>query len=207
MRRVGGDSLKYLKVVGEWALVIGLAIGLSLLLRNFVMDVRVVPTGSMIPTIQEQDRVIVDRLFYRMGALRRGDVIVFTAPDKPELRDFSRQDLVKRLIGLPGETVEVNGGYVWVDGQALNEPYVNAGVTAGKYGPVQVPEGYCFVLGDNRGGSNDSRIWGCLEQRLIIGRVWIRHWPLDSFGPLTKPPDDYMIESAALGLCERWRPF
>jgi len=149
----------------------------------------------MIPTIQVQDRVIVDRLFYKMGALQRGDVIVFTAPEKPELRDLRQQDLVKRLIGLPGETIEVRDGYVWIDGRALDEPYVNGGATEGKYGPVTVPEGFLVVMGDNRGGSNDSRTWGFLDERLVIGRVWIRNWPLDSIGPLTKPPKDYFIGS------------
>jgi len=200
--------LNVLKKIGKWVLVFMAAVALSLVLRNFVVDVRAVPTPSMVPTIQVNDYVIVDRLFYRMGSLQRGDVIMFTAPDNPELEDYRGRKLVKRLIGLPGETVEIRDGYIWIDGQALNEPYVSAGVTAGEHEPVHVPEGYCFVMGDSRGESLDSRFWGCLEQRLVDGRIWIRHWPLNRFGPLTKPPEDYYLDvSTNLDLCERGQSF
>ena len=192
------DVLKGLRIVGEWALIIAVAFGLSMLLRTFVVDVRIVPTGSMIPTIQEQDRVVVDRLFYKMGSLERGDIIVFKAPERAELADHRGDDLVKRLIGLPGEKVEIKDGYAWINDRALNETYAflrdgSDNGTKRQYGPVLVPEGCYFVMGDNRDGSNDSRSWGFLDQKLVIGRIWIRHWPFDRFGPLAKPPVDYFL--------------
>jgi signal peptidase I len=191
------------KNVIEWVIIIAVAITMALLLRYFVVDVRVVPTGSMIPTIELNDRVVVDRLFYKMGELKRGDIIVFTAPNKQELKDLQNQDLVKRLIALPGETIEIKDGYVWIDGRALNEPYVNDpsghGLTQWSYGPEQVPQGHYFVMGDNRGGSNDSRSWGFLDQKLVCGRVWIRYLPLDRIGPLMKPPDDYFLDLTLTG--------
>ncbi|MCL1852690.1 MAG: signal peptidase I [Peptococcaceae bacterium] len=186
--------LEVLKKTGEWVLVFVAAFVLSLVLRNFVIDGRVVPTGSMLPTIQLKDHVMVDRLFYRMGELERGDVIVFTAPKHPELVDLAGQAMVKRLIGLPGETVEVRDGYVWIDGRALNEPYViSGGKTAREFAPVTVPEGYYFVMGDNREGSNDSRTWGFLDRKLVIGRVLFCYWPLENFGGLTAPPAEYFF--------------
>ncbi|MCL1917155.1 MAG: signal peptidase I [Peptococcaceae bacterium] len=187
---------KIVRSLIEWVVIIAVAFGVSMLLRQFVVDVRVVPTPSMAPTIQVQDRVVVDRLFYKMGSLERGDIIVFTAPARKELEDLQGEDLVKRLIGLPGETVEVRDGHVWIDGRALNEPYVinPQGLTQYKMEPVTVPEGYYFVMGDNREGSNDSHNWGCLEQNLVHGRVWIRPWPMERLGPLAQPPEDYYLD-------------
>ena len=177
---------KFLRIVGEWAIIILAAFVMSLLLRNFLVDSRIVPTGSMIPTIQEQDRVLVDRLFYKWDTLERGDIIVFAAPEEAG----ENKDLVKRLIGLPGEEVEIRNGRVWIDGKSLNEPYLAEPINY-KYGPITVEEGNYFVLGDNRNWSKDSHYWGLLDQKNVIGRVWIRYWPFNNFGPLTRPPDPY----------------
>ena len=191
MRKVA-KVLEVLKKIGEWVLVFVAAFVLSLVLRNFVIDGRVVPTGSMLPTIQLKDHVMVDRLFYKMGDLERGDIIVFMAPEHPDLADLAGQAMVKRLIGLPGETVEVRDGYVWIDGRVLNEPYViSGGKTASEFASVKVPEGCYFVLGDNREGSKDSRTWGFLDQKLVIGHVLFCYWPLENFGGLAKPPAKY----------------
>jgi signal peptidase I len=150
----------------------------------------------MLPTIQLQDRVVVDRLFYKLGSWQRGDIMVFIAPENQETvkKGVQGQRLVKRLIGLPGETLEVRDRAVWIDGQALHEPYVSdpEGLTWGEFGPVTVPEGCYFVMGDNREESFDSRDWGFLDQKLLMGRVWIRYWPFTGFGPLVKPPEDYL---------------
>lgn len=186
--------MKTLKNMVEWALTFAGAIAFFFFIRTYVVDARVVPTGSMIPTIQLQERVVVDRLFYKMEELERGDIIVFKAPEKTE--QLKQQDLVKRLIALPGETVEVRDGYVWINDRALYEPYIaTGGVTKGKFGPILVPEGHYFVMGDNRDDSSDSRTWGFLEQKLVIGRVWIRYLPFDRIGSLTKPPENYFLDS------------
>jgi len=182
---------KMLKSLREWVFMIVGAVVVFLLLNQFVVFTCVVPSGSMIPTIQLQDRLVVDRLFYKMGSLERGDIIVFEAPEKQALADMKGQRLVKRLIGLPGETIEVKDGSVWIDGQELNEPYVSL-MGGPSFGPEPVPEGSYFVMGDNRPGSNDSRFWGFLDQKLVEGRAWVRYWPFDRLGTLVKPPEDYL---------------
>lgn len=177
------------KSLFEWVIIIAVAFVLSIFIRNYAIDTRIVPTGSMIPTIEEQDRLIVDRIFYKFDDLRRGDIIVFQAPEQA----MEELDLVKRLIGLPGEEVEIKNGKVFINGQPLNEPYINAKPDY-EYGPVTVPENSYFMLGDNRTASKDSHIWGFLPGDKILGRVWVRYWPLDRFGYLTAAPDNYLAE-------------
>ena len=190
---------KTLKNLKEWAIIIAVAAVVWFLLTRFVVFTCHVPTPSMVPTIQLEDHIVVDRLFYKMGSLQRGDIIVFKAPEHPGIeKDKWGELMVKRLIGLPGETVEWKNGYVWIDGQALNEPYVidPEGRTIGWFGPVTVPEGSYFVMGDNRENSGDSRSWGVLDQKRVEGRVWIRYWPFDRFGGLVKPPEDSWREGS-----------
>lgn len=172
----------FLKSMFEWVIIIGIAFLLSLIIRNYIIDTRIVPTGSMLPTIQLQDRLIVDRLFYKSGKIVRGDVIVFKATKEMVLEE---EDLVKRVIGLPGEKLQVKNGLVYVNDKALNEPYTAAPPNY-EYGPVTVPSNSYFMMGDNRNNSRDSHIWGFLPEKSIIGRVWIRYWPLNSFGSLSK---------------------
>lgn len=179
----------FLKTLTEWVLIIIIAFLLSIVIRNYIVDTRIVPTGSMLPTIQLQDRLIVDRLFYKFDTLNRGDIIVFKAPETA----YEDKDLVKRIIALPGEKVEVREGKVWIEGKSLNEPYVESAADY-NYGPVTVPQDSYFVLGDNRTQSKDSHIWGFLPSKNILGRVWIRYWPLARFGPLDGIPDNYFLE-------------
>ncbi|ADY56022.1 signal peptidase I [Syntrophobotulus glycolicus DSM 8271] len=178
---------KIVKTVIEWIVIIGIAFGLSILIRNFVVDTRIVPTGSMLPTIQEQDRLIVDRLFYQFQTLGRGDVIVFKAPEK----SGSSEDLVKRIIGLPGEKVQIKNSKVYINEAELKEPYVH-NIADYEYGPVTVPANSYLVLGDNRSESYDSHKWGFLPAENILGKVLIRYWPLNTIGPLEGPPADYL---------------
>jgi signal peptidase I len=147
-----------IKSISEWVIIIAVAFVLSILIRNFVIDTRIVPTGSMLPTIQLQDRLIVDRVFYKFDTINRGDIIVFEAPETAKEDD---KDLVKRAIGLPGEKVEIKNGKVYIGGKALNEPYIKAPADY-DYGPVTVPPDSYFMLGDNRTASKDSHIWGFL---------------------------------------------
>ncbi len=151
-------------------------------LHATVADARVVPTGSMLPTIQLQDRLIVDKISYNFSEVKRGDVVVFRPPSNV---DQSGTDWVKRVIGLPGEKVEIRNGEVFINEQELTEPYEMEKPNY-KYGPFVIPEGSYFVLGDNRNNSKDSHYWGELSNQNIVGKVFIRYWPLDHFGPLAK---------------------
>lgn len=173
----------------EWVVIIAVAFVLSLVIRNFVIDTRIVPTGSMLPTIQLQDRLIVDRIFYKFDTFKRGDILVFEAPESA-MEDL---DLVKRLIGLPGEKVEIKNGKVFINDRPLYEPYIRE-TPDYEYGPVTVPPNSYFMLGDNRRESKDSHIWGFLPEDKILGRVLVRYWPLDKIGRLTAPPEDYFAE-------------
>jgi len=170
-----------MKSVVEWVVIIAVAFVLSIVIRNYVVDTRIVPTGSMLPTIQLQDRLIVDRLFYQYDTIDRGDIIVFQAPEAAQ----EDKDLVKRVIGLPGEKVEIKNSKVYIGDQALDEPYIVSPADY-EYGPVTVPEDSYFMLGDNRTASKDSHIWGFLPSDKILGRVWIRYWPIKEFGALDK---------------------
>jgi len=177
----------FMKSLFEWVVIVAIAFVLSMVIRNYLIDTRIVPTGSMLPTIQLQDRLIVDRFFYKCGDIKRGDVIVFEAPESM-MKD---EDLVKRVIGLPGEKLEVKNGKVYINDRVLDEPYVEYPADY-EFGPVTVPEDSYFMMGDNRPASYDSHRWGALPKDKILGRVWIRYWPLDSLGPLTKLPEDYL---------------
>ncbi|MBN1485841.1 MAG: signal peptidase I [Chloroflexia bacterium] len=118
------------------------------------------------------------QLAYLFHLPRRGDIVVFEYP-----RDTSR-DFIKRVIGLPGETVEIRAGQVLIDGAALHEPYLPASARSqmGNMGPVQVPQDAVFVMGDNRGNSSDSRNWGSLPLNRIVGQAWFTYWPRDYWG-------------------------
>lgn len=151
-------------------------------LKAAVADARVVPTGSMLPTIQLQDRLVVDKISYKFSDVKRGDVIVFRPPSNI---DQSGMDWVKRVIGLPGEKVEIREGKVFINEKELTEPY-ELEKSNYTYGPIVVPEGSYFVLGDNRNNSRDSHKWGVLSSQNIVGKVFVRYWTLDSLGSLAK---------------------
>jgi signal peptidase I len=144
---------------------------------NFV-TMRVVVDGiSMEPNLFGGERLIVNRLVYRFfGEPERGDVIVFESPVNP------KENLVKRVIGLPGETLTVEGGEVYINGVSLDEPYIAAHIQANEQGRWTIPAGYYFVMGDNRNRSSDSRSWGMLPQDLIMGKAWVVYWPPKALG-------------------------
>ena len=161
----------------EWITLIVIAWLISFGIRTFVFDTRIVPTGSMLPTIQLQDRIIFDKLFYRFDTLERGDIIMFQPQPAAEESD----DLVKRIVGLPGELLEVRDGKVWIDEKELDEPYLTQAPKY-LYGPIKIPEDSYIMFGDNRNNSKDSHIWGVLSKENIKGRVILRYWPLKQFG-------------------------
>lgn len=177
-----------------WGVVKELAIILLLFLalRNFVVQARYIPSASMHPTLLERDRLLVELVSKHFVDFRRGEILVFYTPGtKPPdfwetiLSSFGLYDdgaLIKRVIGLPGETIEVRGGEgVYVNGRKLKEPYI-AEVSAEDFGPKTIPTGHLFMMGDNRNRSNDSRRWGALPMDHVIGRAAVRFYPFRRIG-------------------------
>jgi signal peptidase I len=152
------------------------AVVLALLLTHFVAQGTLVYGQSMEPNLHNQQHIIIEKISHRFDALERGDVVVIDV-------DHSEIPLVKRVIGLPGETIEIKKGQVFIDGVLLEEPYLNE-VPRQNYGPVEIPNTYIFVLGDNRGASNDSRYFGPVPIERIIGKAWFSYWPLEYFGQI-----------------------
>jgi signal peptidase I len=166
----------------EMLKIILCAIVIAILIKSFIIDTREIPSTSMVPTIEIGDRVILWRLAYDFGnEPQRGDIIVFKPP--AELNE--KTDLVKRVIGLPDETVEIKDGYVYINGKALTEDYLNEKPTY-TYGPVTVPDGCYFVMGDNRNVSVDSHMWPnpFLAEDAIKGKALCIYWPLPRLGGL-----------------------
>jgi signal peptidase I len=147
---------------------VGLAVVLFLVINAISARVRV-DGFSMLPTLQDGEFVLVNKLAYQIGSPARGDIIVLRSTTTPNL------DLIKRVIGLSGDKIVVQGGQVKINGQILSEPYIN---TAPNYnGAWQVPSGYLFVLGDNRNNSSDSHYWGFLPMQNVIGKALLIYWP------------------------------
>jgi signal peptidase I len=164
----------------EWSLVVIGAIALTLTVQAFAIKSFYIPSESMVPTLQKGDRVLVNRISYKLHDVNRGDVVVFERP--PGLPDTSIKDLIKRVIGLPGDTVEGRNGRIVINGQYLNEPYLGANVITSTFGPVKVGDGMYFVMGDNRQASEDSRVFGPIAEKLIVGRAFVKIWPLNRIG-------------------------
>lgn len=159
--------------IKELISVIVIAFILAMVLRTFVIEGRIIPTGSMLPTLQLNTRVMVCKFAYWFDEPQRGDIIVFEPPEELNVNE----DYIKRVIAVPGETVEVTAGAVYIDGQALDEPYLNE-APAYEFGPVTVPEGSLFVLGDNRNRSSDSHAWNVwLLSDHVKGRAFWIYWP------------------------------
>ncbi|MFA5375153.1 MAG: signal peptidase I [Dehalococcoidia bacterium] len=135
-----------------------------------IIESRVVEGSSMETNLHDGERLIVVKAAYWFGEPQRGDVIIFTHPLDPG------RTLVKRVIGLPGEQIEIKNGVVYINGSSLDEPYIKG--TTSSLSRTEVPDGYYFVMGDNRQASSDSRSWGLLPEGNIIGRVWLLYWPL-----------------------------
>jgi len=168
---------------------IGLSVFLAIGIRSFVAEARYIPSGSMEPTLQINDRLIIDKIGYNFRQPQRGDIVVFSPTEALKQQNF-KDAFIKRVIGLPGETVEVKGGRVYVNDQALREQYIEEEPEY-SYGPVTVPEDNYLVLGDNRNNSYDSHYWGFVPRENIIGRAIVRFWPLNRAGEVD------VIESVA----------
>jgi len=149
------------------------AMVLALIVHFFLAQATVVYGQSMEPNLQQFQRLVVDKLSYRFHSPQRDDIIVLDLPDVEEM-------LVKRVVGLPGETIEIHDGVVYINEVAHPDQYLHD-MVAYEMAPVTLPPLYYFVLGDNRGNSNDSRSFGPVHQESIVGRVWLRYWPMDQF--------------------------
>jgi signal peptidase I len=158
-------------------LVIGFAL-LFGIVQPFITEAFYIPTESMVPTLEVNDRVLVNKFIYRFSEQKRGDIIVFEAPDGEE-------DLIKRVEGVPGDTITVVHGSLIVNGVRQEEPYLNRELPdRSTYGPVTVPAGHVFAMGDNRANSADSRIFGPVPEEYVIGKAFVRVWPLNRMGGL-----------------------
>jgi signal peptidase I len=171
--REAGGFLEFLIILAvAFVLVFGVV-------RPFVLEAFYIPSESMVPTLEVGDRVFVNKFIYRFAEPERGDIIVFESVNGGE------DDLIKRVVALPGDEIEVRNGTLLVNGKEQEEPYLNRGLPFnGSYGPTEVPEGEVFVMGDNRANSADSRVFGPLPVENIEGEAFMRFWPPSRIGPL-----------------------
>lgn len=168
-------------VLREYAEALIIAVLLALVIRTFVVQAFKIPSGSMLPTLQIGDHILVNKFLYYFQPIRRGDIIVFKFP-QDETRDF-----IKRVIGLPGDTVEIRGKQVLINGAPLDEPYAVHGDWPAarfgereKVGPLVVPADRLFMMGDNRDHSMDSRVWGFLDVSKVKGKAFIVYFSVRS---------------------------
>jgi signal peptidase I len=173
--------------------VVVVAIVVAVLLRTFVVATYSIPSGSMEPTLQIGDRILVNKLSYHFHGVDRSNIIVFTTPPNEDCAGPPVSDLVKRVIGLPGETISLSGGNVYINGHLYPEPFLPTSLRTDSYpGPssaayslhhaYRIPAGDVFVMGDNRPESCDSRYWGPIRESTIVGKVDMRIWPLSRLG-------------------------
>ncbi|MGD2103489.1 MAG: signal peptidase I [Anaerolineae bacterium] len=166
-----GWLLRALREIGETVIP---AVVIALFINLFLAQATQVLGQSMEPTLHSSQRVVIEKITYRLHGPRRGDIVVIDSPSQSEM-------LIKRVVGLPGETVTVENGLVYVDGKLLEEDWtVRQG--GGSYGPRTVPPLHVFVLGDNRAASNDSRSFGPVAIEDIVGHAWISYWPPEDIG-------------------------
>jgi signal peptidase I len=182
--------------VVEWGIILAVAVAAALLLRAFVVQPYYIPSGSMEPTLQVGDKVLVNKLSYHLHPVHRGDIIVFAKPPN----DYSPgiKDLIKRVIGLPGETISAHNNVVYIDGHPIKQPWLPAGTVTANFPTTStpgadcgtawpctyVPKGEYFVMGDNRTNSSDSRVIGPIARSLIVGRAFLIVWPISRIGTL-----------------------
>jgi len=179
----------------EWAHSIAVALVLTLLIRTFIVQAFKIPSSSMVPTLKEGDKLFVNKYIYRFREPHRGDIVVFRYPGDPndprETKQDRKKDFIKRLVAVGGETVEIREGKIIVDGKPLTDPerfgkffYYNQGPYGGAFERVKVPTDSYYVLGDNSASSKDSRFWGFVPKKNLIGKAIFRWWPLRRIGTL-----------------------
>ena len=192
-----GERSTAFLLVRELVVLVVTALVIAVVVKSFVAQAFFIPSGSMLPQLKVDDRVVVSKISYKLHEPRRGDIVVFDAPgggpkdDSPlparvvrsivqsiGLAAPSTDEYIKRVVALPGERVEAHGGKVLVNGLELVEPYLPAGTRTADFTAVVVPPDTVWVMGDNRGNSADSRIFGPVPQSTVVGRAIARVWPL-----------------------------
>ena len=198
------NAARALRGLAEVPVVVGLAVVIVIVLRALLVQPFYIPSASMVPQLEINDKILVSRISYRLHPIHRGDVIVFPEPPGAHLEGLSspspgglsgvfhavgqrlglvprNDELIKRVIGLPGETVEARSNHIYIDGRLLVEPYIAPApeYSTTDFGPVRVPKGDVWVMGDNRQDSEDSRYFGAVRETTVVGRAVIRIWPLD----------------------------
>lgn len=176
----------------EVPVLVATALVIAVVIKTFLFQAFFIPSGSMEDTLSVNDRILVNKLAFRIGDPHRGDVVVFDSGISREeglLEGIRRNlaeavglsapesDFIKRVVGLPGEVVEIQGNLVYIDGRALREPYLRAGAEMADFGPVLVGEEAYFMMGDNRNLSNDSRFSGAVSRDRLVGRAFVIVWP------------------------------
>ena len=158
------------------------ALSIFVVVYLFLVQPHEIKGGSMEPTFNNNEYILTDKISYRFKEPKRGDVVIFKAPKNPDV------DYIKRIIGLPGERIKIQNGAIYINGKKLSEPYIRdiTSLTSTQYlqegVETTVPEGYFFVMGDNRTGSMDSREFGPIAENVIIGHAILRYWPLPALG-------------------------
>ena len=182
-----GDSESESSAVGssalrgaiEWVAVVVGADVVALVVRTFLLQAFSIPSSSMEHTLEISDRLLVNKLSYQFGEIERGDIVVF---ERPATLSSPYDDLIKRVIALPGDVVEGRENQVLINGEPLVEPYLDAAVLIRDFGPTEIPVGQVFVMGDNRSNSADSRVFGPIDIDSIEGEAFVRYWPLSRLG-------------------------
>lgn len=195
---IGEDRARRRRGIAEDVALVAIAVAVAVVVRALVAQAYYIPSPSMVPQLRVNDRVVVSRVAYHLHSPHRGDIVVFNAPpsldtaksvpSSPFARFFrsigvaigvteDQTVLIKRVVALPGETVSARGGRVYVGNEVLVEPYLPARTTTSDFGPVKVPKGDVWVMGDNRGNSEDSRFFGPIPIHTIIGRAIWKVWP------------------------------
>lgn len=158
---------------------VAIAVIVVVLLVTYVGQAFRVKGTSMQPLLENGERIIVEKLSYRLGPIRRGDVVVFWYPRDPKV------SFIKRVVALPGDTLEIREGVLYINGERLREEFLRASFRDDEsLGPMLVESGHYYVMGDHRNGSNDSRSWGEVPEKYIYGKAFLRFWPPSRFGPI-----------------------
>lgn len=166
----------------EWIAIIVGALVVALVIKALLIQAFYIPSESMVPTLHIGDRVLVNKMSYRLHDVNRGDIVVFERPSGES--DPRIKDLIKRVIGLGGETIEARDGKVLINDHLLDEPYLPGGTSTTNLPRQLIPPDHVFVMGDNRTNSRDSRVFEAIPEDLIVGRAFIRVWPIGDLGLL-----------------------